>query len=382
MRERVINAFNRVFNYPPSLVVRAPGRANLIGEHTDYNEGFVMPLAIDRALYVAAAPRDDSLVRVHTLDYGQQTVQFSMGQLHDTALPHWTRHIRGMWWLLGERGDPQPGADLVVGSDIPIGAGMSSSAAIGVAVVELALALNGQESLSQVEKALRAVEIEHRYMGVPCGVMDQIASAGGQAGAAMLLDCRTLAITPVILPRDASVLVLNTMKTRELAGSAYAERRRQCEEAAAILGIPALRDASPLTVDSARGALGHTRYRRARHVVAEDERTLQMASALADGDLQRAGALINASHASLRDDYEVSCVELDMLSGFARKHPGCFGARMMGGGFGGCVVALVQAGAAQDVIGHVQAGYSAALGVTPECYACIPASGSSIERLH
>ncbi|GAB4476174.1 MAG: galactokinase [Anaerolineae bacterium] len=381
MRQKVLDAFSAVYGYAPALLVRAPGRANLIGEHTDYNDGFVMPLAVDRALWLAAAPRTDSMIRVHTLDFGGETAAFTTDQLHDPALPHWSKHVRGAWWLLGEKGQKLPGVDLVLGGDIPIGAGMSSSAAIGVAMIEAALALAGDQARSQIEKALLAVELEHRFMGIPCGVMDQIASAAGIDGAAMLLDCRSLEITPVRIPAEVRVLVMNTMKQRELAGSAYAERRRQCEEAAALLGVAALRDATAAMLDEHAERLGPVRYSRAHHVITENERTLAMRAALQAGNLRRAGTLLNASHASLRDEYEVSSIELDLMSKLARSHPGCYGARMMGGGFGGCAVGLVQAEAVEDVIRTVEAGYRQQTGLQPEFYVCSPAPGSSVERL-
>ncbi len=381
MRQKVLDAFSTVYGYAPALLVRAPGRANLIGEHTDYNDGFVMPLAVDRALWLAAAPRTDNTIRVHSLDFGGQTTTFTTDQLHDPALPHWSKHVRGAWWLLGEKGLKLPGVDLVLGGDIPIGAGMSSSAAIGVAVIEAALALAGDQGRSQIEKALLAVELEHRFMDIPCGVMDQIASAAGIEGAAMLLDCRSLDITPVRIPAEVRVLVMNTMKQRELAGSAYAERRRQCEEAAAVLGVSALRDATAAMLDEHADRLGPVRYSRAHHVITENERTLAMRAALQAGNLRRAGILLNASHASLRDEYEVSSIELDLMSRLARSHPGCYGARMMGGGFGGCAVGLVRADAVEDVIRTVEAGYRRQTGLQPEFYVCSPAPGSSIERV-
>jgi galactokinase len=197
----------------------------------------------------------------------------------------------------------------------------------------------------------------------------------------MLLDCRSLETTPVNIPASVRVLVMNTAKSRKLAGSAYAERRRQCEEAAALMGIPALRDATLEMVEEHKAELGEIRYRRARHVVTENERTLAMQQALEDNDLGRAGDLLNASHASLRDDYQVSSRELDIMSELARSHPGCFGARMMGGGFGGCAVGLVRADAADDVISVVEAGYAAETGLSPEFYVCSPSAGSSVERI-
>ena len=234
MKNKVLDSFRSVYGRQPEYMVRAPGRVNLIGEHTDYNDGFVMPLAVDRALWIAFSRRDDAQMRVHSLDFGGNTVTFSLNQFEDNSLPHWTKHIRGGWWLLDNRGFGIPGADIVMGGDIPLAAGMSSSAAIGVGVIEMALQLIGEQK-TQIEKALLAVEIEHQFIGVPCGIMDQMASAAAVDHAAMLLDCRSLVIEPVHIPDGVSIVVMNTMKERELSTSAYAQRRRECEEAAEIL---------------------------------------------------------------------------------------------------------------------------------------------------
>jgi galactokinase len=380
MRQRVIETFRAVYGHAPAFLVRAPGRANLIGEHTDYNQGYVMPLAIDQALWLAASPRPDQVLRIHSLDFGGRTVSFPVDRLEDERLPHWSRHVRGAWWLFSQKGYDPPGADIALGSRIPIGAGLSSSAAIGVAVVEAVLALLGETGTDQIEKALLAVEIEHRFLHMPCGVMDQIASAAGIEGAAMLLDCRSLETAPVPIPPGVRVVVMNTMKSRTLADSAYAQRRRECEEAAARLGIAALRDATLEMLAQQRDLLGSVRYRRARHVVTENARTLAMREALRAGRLDQAGWLLNASHASLRYDYQVSTRELDLMSELARSHPACYGARMMGGGFGGSAVALVRADGVGPFAAAVGAGYQAQLGIRPEIIVCAPSAGSSVEE--
>jgi galactokinase len=315
------------------------------------------------------------------LDFNNQSVAFGIEQLQDKTLPHWSKHVRGAWWLLAQKGFALFGADILIGGDVPLGAGMSSSAAIGVGVIEMGLALLKDRDHTQAEKALLAVEIEHKFIGVPCGIMDQMASAAALDHSAMLLDCRTLGIDPVPIPDGVSIVVLNTMKSRELADSAYAERRQQCEEASDLMGIVALRDADLDMVEQYREQLGDVRYRRARHVVTEDERTLEMKTAMEAGDLKRAGKLLNASHASLRDDYEVSAMELDVMSSLAQEHPACYGARMMGGGFGGCAVALVQTPGVDDFLAYLEPRYSQATGRQPEFYVCKPAPGSSVEKL-
>jgi galactokinase len=381
IRDKVLDTYVNLYGTSPEFLVRAPGRANLIGEHTDYNDGFVMPLAVDRALYVAVGRRDDNKIRIHTLDYGAESAIFSLNQLEDKNLPHWTQHVRGAWWLLGQQGKQLPGVDLVLGGDIPIGAGMSSSAAIGVAFIEAALALLSDDSRSQTDKALMAVDIEHKFMQMPCGIMDQMASANGVDGKAILLDCRSLEITPVSLPASTNVVVMNTMVHRQLTGSGYADRRHESESAAEILGVPALRDATLEIIASAKAELGDVRFRRARHVVTEDQRTLDMLAALEADDLDAAGALLNQSHASLRDDYEVSCDELNVMSELAQSFPGCYGARMMGGGFGGCAVALVDRGVVADFVAFMDKSYREKTGIAPEFYVCSPAAGSSVQRL-
>jgi galactokinase len=362
IREDVIARYESLHRHAPRFVVRAPGRANLIGEHTDYNDGFVMPLAVDRAVFLAISPRDDAKILIHSLDFGDETLEIRLDQLEDDGLPHWSKHVRGGWWLLGKKGMLPPGAD----------------AAIGVGVIEAGLALLGNSDFSQAEKALMAVEIEHDFIGVPCGVMDQMASAAAIDQSAMLLDCRSLETSPVPIPDGVSIVVMNTMKSRELADSAYAERRQQCEESAAMMGISALRDATPQMVESFRAELGEVKYRRSKHVIGEIIRTLLMYKALTEGDLMLAGELIEGSHASLRDDYEVSCEELDIMSELASGHPACYGARMMGGGFGGCAVGLVQSDAVADFLGYIEPRYAEKTRRNPAFYVCQPSAGSSV----
>jgi galactokinase len=378
MRQQVIEAFQNVYQHPAHFITRAPGRANLIGEHTDYHDGFVMPLAVDRAVYVAFAPRQDDLLNVHSLDFERQSVRFTLDQLQNKSIPHWARYVQGAWWLLQHQGYALRGADMVIGSDVPLGGGMSSSAAIGVAMIETALALL-QSAKAQHEKALLAVEIEHQYMGVPCGVLDQMASAAALDHSAMLLDCRSLEAQPVPIPDDVSILVMNTMKTRLLAEGGYAKRREESESANPILGTPSLREADLALLNSHKNQLSDVQYRRARHVITENARCLAMKPTLEAGDLAYAGELLNASHASLRDDYEVSVFELDVMSGLAQAHPACYGARMMGGGFGGCAIGLVQTTGVDDLIATIQPRYTEQTGLTPEFYICQPAAGSSVE---
>jgi galactokinase len=376
MRDVTTAAFQSRFNNPPAYLTRAPGRVNLIGEHTDYNDGFVLPMAIDRNIWIAARPRPDDRFTVHSLDY-EGTVSFTTAQLKDATLPHWTHYVRGVWYLLGERGAFPPTADIAIAGDVPIGAGLSSSAAIAVALIELALALLNQP-MSQPEKALLGVEVEHRFTGMPCGVMDQMTSAVSQAGHALLIDCRSLETTPVHIPAGASVVIMDTARRRQLVDSAYAERRRQCEEAARQLGVASLREATLDMAERHKTDLGDVRYRRARHVISENARTIDAVGVLQRGDLAAAGNLMNASHFSLRDDYEVSWHEADIMTDIARQQAGCYGARMMGGGFGGCAVALVDSQDAEPFMERVGKTYQAQTDLQPALYAFQPSAGSEV----
>lgn len=379
VRENVLTTFQKTFDDTPVFIARAPGRVNLIGEHTDYNDGFVLPAAIDRTIHVAARPRTDRTVRLVSADF-DDAATFALDDLRAADLPDWTSYPRGALWWLGEQGYTVPGFDAVMGGDIPLGSGLSSSAAVEVVMIELGLALAGQ-TLPQVDKALGGVKVEHDFIGMPCGVMDQMASAMGVAGHALLIDCRSLDVQTVPVPTGASVVILNTTKKRGLVDSEYAARRQQCETAAAQLGVTALRDATIDQLAAAQIDLGDLLYRRARHIVTENNRVQATIAALQADDLAQVGALLRASHASLRDDYEVSCTELDIISDLANEQPGCYGARMTGAGFGGCAVALVEDGAVEAFVAAVAPPYTEQTGLTPEIYVCQAGPGSSVERL-
>lgn len=364
--------------HAPAHIVRAPGRANLIGDHTDYSDGFVMPFAIDRAIWLAVGPNDSATLDILSLDFGESEVAIPIDALRDEQWPHWTRAICGAWWLLRERGLRLQGANLTISGNVPIGAGLSSSAAIEVAAIEAGLALAGDESLSQREKALLAVEIEHKFLNMPSGVMDQMASAVSTAGDVAILDCRTLELTPVAMPPGVATVLVNSKVSHNLADSEYPVRRAQSEAAAATLGVSHLRDATLAQVEAAKQALGEVGYRRARHVVNENARVWAMKDALESAELETAGQLLNASHASLRDDYETSCDEVDTLQRIAVAHDGCYGARIMGGGFGGCVITLVDEMAVADFEAHCLTAYAAEVGVSAELYVVAPAVGAQL----
>ena len=379
VKETVLTTFKEKFGTTPTLLARAPGRVNIIGEHTDYNDGFVLPAAIDRAIYVAARPRTDNTVNLVSIDFDART-HFTLDTLDDPDLPAWSKYPRGALWWLTDQGHALPGFDAVIGGDIPIGAGLSSSAAVEVVMLELGLALAGGE-LTQVEKALAGVEVEHQFIGMPCGVMDQMASAMGKAGHALMIDCRSLETRTIPIPNGVSIVIMDTGKRRGLVDSEYALRREQCEAAAEKLGVAALRDAGMIELEASKDKLDDLLYRRAKHIISENRRVQATVVSFQARSLVSVGQALRDSHASLRDDYEVSCHELDIISDLANAQPGCIGARMTGAGFGGCAVALVRTEAVDDFVKAVGPAYNAQSGLTSQLYVCQAAGGSGVERL-
>ena len=337
---RVVREFTACFGGDPDRVVRAPGRVNLIGEHTDYNDGFVLPLAIDPAVWIALRRRDDRLVRARSVEFGG-TVEFDAGHLaHDPQQAHaWGEYVKGVAWALGEAGHSLRGWEGTIYGEVPIGAGLSSSAAIQVAVARAFADASGIR-WDPVDMARIAQRAENEWIGLQCGIMDQLASTSGRRGHALLIDCRSLELRPIAIPADLRVVVLDTSTRRDLTTSAYNERRQQCEAAARAYGVASLRDVPASRLDIRPADLGDVAFRRARHVVSENARVLEMAAALPQHDLERIAALLDEGHRSLRDDFEVSSPALDAMVEAARR-AGSLGARMTGAGFGGCAVALV-----------------------------------------
>jgi galactokinase len=376
VQDTLVRAFEQYFGLKPTYITRAPGRVNLIGDHTDYNDGFVLPMAIDRHVWVAARPREDGMINLYSLNY-ESIVSFSTDKLKHQDQPHWTEHLRGVWYLLGERAQRPPGVDIMIHGDVPIGAGLSSSAAIEVALIELALKLIDR-TMTQKEKALFGVDVENTFVGVPSGVMDQLASALSKRGSALLIDCRSLETEPVDIPSRAVVAVIDSAKRRQLTEGGYAVRREECEEAARIMGVSHLRDATRDILMIHKDKMPANVFRRARHVVTENERVLLAVGALKSGNLIRMGELMNESHYSMRDDFENSVPELDRLTSIARKVPGCYGARMTGGGFGGAAVALVERRALDTFIDIVSDQYAEQVGLQASAYAFEPAGGSEV----
>ncbi|MBN1138024.1 MAG: galactokinase [Anaerolineae bacterium] len=374
LASEVAGAFRHVFGYQPARLYRAPGRVNLIGEHTDYNDGFVLPMAIDRAVWLAAAPRSDRQVRLRAVTLERDDV-FELDDLRPSREAHWANYVRGVLAMLELAGHRLAGLDLAYAGDVPIGAGLSSSAAVEMAVAAAARDLFALD-LPLLELARLSQRAEQQFAGTRCGLMDQLISAVGQEGQAMLIDCRALTWQPVPLPRDAAVIVCDTSKRRGLADSAYNERRAQCEEGARRLDVPALRDLDVATFEARSKELPPVLRRRCRHVVHENDRTLRAAEALRRGDLHAFGRLMSESHTSLRDLYEVSCEELDLMAALAQSQPGCWGARMTGAGFGGCAVALVDLPAVETFTHNVVAVYRRQTLRTPVLYVCRASAGA------
>jgi galactokinase len=375
----VAHQFRELYGEPIG-VFRAPGRVNLIGEHTDYNDGFVMPAALEFYTYVAAGPRTDRELSVYSIDF-DETKCFHLDDLAGGPTGHWSDYVRGVADVVNASGDPIRGANLVIKGEVPIGAGLSSSAALEVATV-LALLANSGLTWGRVDVAKACQRAEHEYAGTKCGIMDQFISCCARANHALLLDCRSLEYELLRIEDRVRIVICNTMVKHELAGGEYNRRRADCEAGVRFLqrylpDIRALRDVSPSQLAEYGVGLPPETYRRCQHVISENARVLEAAQALKDGDLLRFGVLMYASHASLRDDYEVSCKELDLMVELARKCGGVYGARMTGGGFGGCTVNLVDANAVEEFKAAIAGDYNDATGLHPEIYVCTAADGAA-----
>jgi galactokinase len=373
---RVAAAFAERTGREPDGVWAAPGRVNLIGEHTDYNDGFVLPAAIDRQVLAAAGRRGDGRLRLWSLQAGPPA-DLALAEVGPGRVEGWAAYPAGVAWALGQAGVELRGADVVVDGDVPAGSGLSSSAALECATATALADLYGA-GLDRVALAGLAHRAENEVVGVPSGVMDQMVSMLGRAGHALFLDTRSLATEQVPLPLEAAGLCLVVIDTRaghRLVDGAYADRRAACEAAAAVLGVPALRDATPEQVEAAAAALGDPGLRRARHVVTENGRVLEAVALLRAGELDRLGPLLAASHASLRDDYEVSSPELDTAVA-AAVDAGAVGARMTGAGFGGSAIALARADLAGRVAERAAEAFAAAGFGPPEITAVVASDGA------
>jgi galactokinase len=374
-KEDIVKHFTDRFGEAPAIVVRAPGRVNLIGEHTDYNDGFVLPLAINRAAWIALRPRRDCHVSVFSVDYNE-TREFGLRALkHEKA--GWVEYLKGVAWCLQDAGMNLQGWEGVLAGDVPLGAGLSSSAALEMATARAFAATSGipWDAVAQAKLGQRS---ENRWIGVNCGIMDQLISSTGRAGHAMLIDCRSLELQPAPLPANVAVVVLDTATRRGLVDSAYNERRSQCEAAAEAFQVRALRDVTLAAFAAKDGQLDATTRRRARHVISENERTVRAVEAMRRGDITGLGRLMNESHVSLRDDYEVSSDALNAMVEAAQAHKACYGARMTGAGFGGCAVAIVRSDAADDFVTATSSAYQTRTGNKPAVYVCTATDGAAV----
>ena len=373
--------FQKHYGRAPRWIVAAPGRVNVIGEHTDYNDGFVLPMAIERYAIMAA----DNSVTAGTISIYdaafKENATIDISAPVTKGSPKWSNYIRGVLCGFQNRGVKIPALDVAFMSTVPLGGGLSSSAALEVCTATLMEAATGK-AIDPIEKALLAQKAEHDFAGVPCGIMDQFISALGREGHLLLLDCRTRK-TELVPMSDPSValLVINTNVKHELSGGEYAERRAQCEEAARNLGVNSLRDCTPEKLEQGKAKLSEVVYRRARHVIGEIERTVHAAEGIRASSWPSVGNLMYASHSSLRDDYEVSCAELDVVVEIADnigRAGGVYGCRMTGGGFGGCCVALVKADDVASITKKISADYKSQTGIDATIFSSRPAAGATI----
>jgi galactokinase len=375
MKSRVRQAFQERYGTLPQYIVRAPGRVNLIGEHTDYNDGFVLPMAIDRSIWIALRPRHDGNIACLSLDL-ETEVHFSLDSIQREE-EGWGEYLKGVTWAMQEAGMRLYGWEGILSGDVPVGAGLSSSAALEMAIARANVVVSGLDWVPTTF-ALLGQRAENIWVGVQCGIMDQLVSAAGVEGHGLLIDCRSLEVEPIPLPPKTSVVILDTGTRRGLAESAYNERRKQCEIAAQFFNVPALRDVSIEQFQANAHGLDVITRKRTRHVITENERTLMAAEAMRSGDARALGRLMDDSHESLRDDFEVSNEALNHMVSLARSNPACFGARMTGAGFGGCVVALAQESEAGIFTNQVAVDYQEQTNLAPEVYICKASRGAEV----
>ena len=382
LQQTVMTAYRHQFGTAPALVAYAPGRVNLIGEHTDYNGGFVLPAAIDFGTAVAAGRRDDQRVRVVALDFGQETDEFESGvDIPFNSELMWSNYVRGVVQVLRAAGHRVDGVDLVISGDVPQGAGLSSSASLEMALIE-ALRTLFDLAIDTKAMALLGQAAENRFVGINCGVMDQMISANGQKDHALLIDCHSNDFEQIPVPADLRILIVNSNRQRGLVDSAYNERRAQCEAAAGSFGVALLRQVNEADFARHQDRLEPLVRKRARHVITENERTLLATEAFRQGDMATLGRLMAASHTSMREDFEITVPEIDYLVTLLQGVTGdAGGARMTGGGFGGCVVAVMPQALIPAAIEAVEANYETKTGLMADVYPCTPSAGASHTRL-
>jgi len=385
--DHITRKFQETFAHKPAHIVRAPGRVNLLGEHVDYNNGFVLPAAIDRATYIAFSPAGTQLSTLVALDMDQQasfTPQTipSKTQVDGSALPEWALYPAGVMWALDEEKLSTPAMNAIFASNVPRGSGLSSSASVEMTFAMAWQTLAGW-MLPPMKRALLGQKAENQYVGVNCGIMDQFASACGVENKLLLLDCRSLEWKAIPLPEDVSIVIADTTVRRKLTSGEYNKRRFACEEAVRLLkhdlpNIESLRDVSVGEFNRFAGRLPEEVSKRARHVVEEIERSKQAEALLESEDVQHFGELMNQCHFSLRDLYEVSCPELDVMVRIAQALDGCYGARLTGAGFGGCTVNLVAREEAEEFAKTLATGYQTETGLHPEIYITHASNGAEL----
>lgn len=385
--DHITHIYQEKFGSAPAHIARAPGRVNLLGEHVDYNDGFVLPAAIDRATYVAFSPADSDQTRLVAADFDQeasfslQTIP-SKTQPDGSSLPEWSLYPAGVMWALNQAHLETSGLNAVYASNVPRGSGLSSSASVEMAFVIAWQTLN-HWTLLPMQRALLGQKAENRYVGVNCGIMDQFASACGVENRLLLLDCRSLEWKTISLPQNLAIVIADTAVRRKLTSGEYNKRRAACEEAVRLLkqdlpDIQSLRDVSVEEFNRFAKKLPEEVSKRARHVVEEIERSNQAEALLEAGNIRRFGELMNECHVSLRDLYEVSCPELNVMSRIAQSLDGCYGARLTGGGFGGCTVNLVAREKAEAFSQALAKGYQAETGYQPEIYISRASNGAEL----
>ncbi|MGI9276067.1 MAG: galactokinase [Endozoicomonas sp.] len=379
MKEQLTHLFEEKFGTKPEFYFQSPGRVNLIGEHTDYNDGFVLPCAIDYQAMIAAIPRNDKKIVATAASFDGQVTEFELTlPIQSSTEASWSNYVRGVATALMERGLELKGANIAIIGNVPQGAGLSSSACLEV-VTGLALTHMSGHDVSLKDLALIGQEAENKYVGVNCGIMDQMVSACGEKDHAMLLDCRSLETRAAAIPEGAAVVIINSNKKRGLVDSEYNTRRQQCEEVAEHFGVKALRDLTVADLEARKAELNEVAYRRARHVITENNRTLEAVDALSSGDLKRMGVLMADSHASMRDDFEITVPAIDAIVEIVKEVIGEEGGvRMTGGGFGGCVVSLAPVSKVEAIKKVIEEQYTERSGLVADIYVCKASQGASV----
>lgn len=377
MKDKIFNEFRKMYSENPRIF-RAPGRVNLIGEHTDYNEGFVFPMAIDRYTYIGISKREDSILNIYSAGFDES---ISVDLLNPEPKKHWSDYVAGVAVVLQNEGYPVSGANIYIDSNVPLGAGLSSSAAIEVSSALAFTGLNNHE-IDKLTIAKICQKAENSYVGMNCGIMDQFVSVHGKKDNALFLDCRSLnyELVPLDISK-AGIVICNTMVKHELGSSEYNKRRKECETGVNAIktkypNVTALRDAVMGYLEEVKNEIDEVVFRRCKHVISEDERTALSISALKTNNFDLFGKLLNGSHDSLRDDYEVSCKELDIMVDAARSMDFVYGARVTGGGFGGCTVNLVQHDSVEKFSKEIKIKYKEKTGIEPELFSFLPSNGA------